>query len=77
MNHENHDPRSASCLACQYFFDQEKGSGHCHRFPPVFASNTSPIESHCWKFPLVSGNAWCGEYKAYVETPVAPERATL
>ena len=70
---ENHSHQAASCLTCQYFRDQEKGSGSCHRFPPSFAGDTSPVESHRWKFPVVQGRTWCGEHKAHVDMPVVTE----
>lgn len=76
-NSKNHSQRGASCLTCQYFRNQEKGSGNCYRFPPVFAGDTSPIESHRWKFPVVNSRLWCGEHKASVETPLAPEHLSF
>jgi hypothetical protein len=70
-NCESRSQRGASCLTCQYFCEQEKGYGNCHRYPPYFVGDTSAIESHRWKFPVVNRRVWCGEYKASVETPVA------
>ncbi len=59
----NHaSPDHANCAACHYFRPLEKGSGNCHRYPPGFAGETSPKESHHWRFPVVGGHGWCGEY---------------
>jgi len=38
--------------------------GTCHRFPPRFTGNSSPIDAHHWKFPLVLAHSWCGEFQA-------------
>jgi hypothetical protein len=73
MDTEYDSHRGASCLTCQYFRHQEKGSGNCHRFPPVFAGDASPIESHRWKFPVVHSRVWCGEHKAHAEAQVPTE----
>lgn len=52
----------ASCGRCRYFILAEALNGACHRFPPVFAGDSSPKENHHWRFPLVSSHAWCGEF---------------
>jgi hypothetical protein len=73
MNHI-HNPRPvASCLTCLYFRQLEMGSGSCHRYPPSFAGDTSPKESHHWKFPVVGGHSWCGEHRALPERPQSPQ----
>lgn len=55
--------QGANCLNCLYFRLQDKWNGNCHRYPPTFAGDTSPIESHRWKFPVVNGRTWCGEHR--------------
>jgi hypothetical protein len=61
-------PAAASCQNCLFFRPLEKGSGTCHRYPPSFAGDASPKESHHWRFPLVGSHSWCGEHKV----PTAP-----
>jgi hypothetical protein len=51
-----------SCGQCHYFQGLDAASGACHRFPPVFAGDSSPRETHHWRFPSVSPHAWCGEF---------------
>lgn len=50
-----------NCSHCHYFKPVDAMNGACHRFPPVFAGNSSPKEAHHWRFPIVSIHAWCGE----------------
>lgn len=51
-----------SCAHCRYFQAADALNGTCHRFPPVFAGDSSPRETHHWRFPSVNMHAWCGEY---------------
>ncbi len=67
MSEDNASQPGATCHTCQYFRQQDKGGGNCHRYPPVFAGDASPIEGHRWKFPFVFGRNWCGEHKGYAE----------
>ncbi|WP_144408312.1 hypothetical protein [Sulfuricella sp. T08] len=62
MNIKTH--QNPTCEGCTYYQAQEKNLGACHRFPPSFAGDSSPIDSHRWKFPLVSAHNWCGEFRA-------------
>lgn len=62
MNTKSHRP--PPCEGCTYYQAQERNIGACHRFPPSFAGDSSPIDFHHWKFPLVSANNWCGEFQA-------------
>ena len=50
------------CMHCRYFQRADQSTGACHRYPPVFAGASSPREMHHWRFPQVSGHAWCGEF---------------
>jgi len=52
----------ATCSQCRYFRMADPLTGACHRFPPVFAGDSSPRETHHWRFPTVSMHAWCGEF---------------
>jgi hypothetical protein len=52
----------AACSDCRFFVHQERGSGTCHRYPPGYAGDASPRESHHWRFPVVNCHAWCGEF---------------
>jgi hypothetical protein len=54
--------KDQNCGNCIYFREMEKGTGHCHRYPPQFAGEQTPRELHRWKHPLVGGHAWCGEH---------------
>jgi len=56
------DVAERSCTDCRYFQLADALNGTCHRFPPVFAGESSPRESHHWRFPIVTGHAWCGEF---------------
>lgn len=51
-----------TCSHCRYFKAVDALNGACHRFPPVFAGESSPREVHHWRFPSVSIHAWCGEF---------------
>jgi hypothetical protein len=51
-----------NCLSCAYFVQVDALNGTCHRFPPVFAGESSPREAHHWRFPSVSMHGWCGEF---------------
>lgn len=59
VNHETRLP----CVDCGYFQAQDKSVGTCHRFPPTFAGDSAPKETHHWKFPLVTPHQWCGEFQ--------------
>jgi hypothetical protein len=52
-----------SCGECRYFRAVDALSGGCHRFPPTFAGESSPKETHHWRFPIVGIRAWCGEFR--------------
>ncbi|UCV27857.1 hypothetical protein [Ferribacterium limneticum] len=56
-----------ACSACRYFRAVDALTGACHRFPPIFAGESSPKETHHWRFPIVSLHAWCGEFRAQTE----------
>jgi len=62
MGRKNHN--HSFCEDCTYFQEQEKSIGICHRFPPIFAGNNSPIDAHHWKFPMVLAHSLCGEFQA-------------
>jgi hypothetical protein len=51
------------CSACRYFRPFDVATGACHRFPPVFAGDSSPREPHHWRHPVVSPHGWCGEFR--------------
>jgi hypothetical protein len=51
-----------TCSHCRYFQSADALNGTCHRFPPLFAGESSPRETHHWRFPTVSLHAWCGEF---------------
>ncbi len=55
------------CEQCRYFVTVDALNGTCHRFPPVFAGDSSPRENHHWRFPQVSIHAWCGEFQRPVQ----------
>ena len=55
-------PQAGCCAQCHYFQPLDELNGHCHRYPPAYAGNSSPRESHHWRHPQVSGRAWCGEF---------------
>ncbi|MBS1159074.1 MAG: hypothetical protein H6R15_1493 [Proteobacteria bacterium] len=56
------DKFAASCGQCRYFTATDALNGNCHRYPPVFAGDSSPRETHHWRFPMLSAHAWCGEF---------------
>jgi hypothetical protein len=37
-------------------------NGACHRYPQLFAGDSSPREMHHGGFPPVSRHVWCGEF---------------
>ena len=53
-----------NCGDCRYYQPLEAQGGQCHRFPPVFAGDTSPREAHHWRYPAVGAHGWCGEFAA-------------
>jgi hypothetical protein len=57
------DNTEPCCLRCFYFRPGDALTGLCLRYPPVFAGDTSPRESHHWRHPVVGSHAWCGEYR--------------
>ena len=58
-----------SCGQCRYFRAAEGLNGTCHRFPPLFAGESSPRETHHWRFPTVNLHAWCGEFLPTRQAP--------
>ncbi len=52
------------CGQCRYFQTVDAQSGNCHRYPPTYAGDASPRETHHWRYPLVSARNWCGEFLA-------------
>ncbi|WP_374243421.1 hypothetical protein [Zoogloea sp.] len=59
------DPSDPSCRHCRYFLATDSTGGTCHRYPPTFAGAQSPREDHRWRFPIVGGRAWCGEFRPH------------
>ena len=53
---------SLNCSQCHYWVAADTMNGTCHRYPPIFAGESSPRETHHWRFPTVSTHAWCGEF---------------
>lgn len=51
-----------TCGYCRYFKTGDALTGICHRYPPVFAGDSSPRETHHWRYPTVSIHGWCGEF---------------
>ena len=51
-----------TCEQCRYFRRVDALTGNCHRSPPVFAGDSSPRESHHWRYPIVGIHGWCGEF---------------
>lgn len=56
-------PPEPHCGQCRYFRAADALVGVCHRYPPVFAGESSPREVHHWRFPTVGPHAWCGEFQ--------------
>jgi len=69
---EDNPKASKCCKNCRHFcpyvyeFDSDDDSdymasdyGECRRFPPASAD---PHDTGCSGFPIVSENAWCGEF---------------
>ncbi|PKO92042.1 MAG: hypothetical protein CVU16_07240 [Betaproteobacteria bacterium HGW-Betaproteobacteria-10] len=52
-----------SCARCGYCKPADAQNGTRHRVPPGFAGESSPRETHHWRFPAVSLHAWCGEFR--------------
>ncbi|WP_284189885.1 hypothetical protein [Zoogloea oryzae] len=61
--HDDTRPNDDACRQCRFFMAAESTLGTCHRYPPAFAGAQSPREDHHWRFPIVSGLAWCGEFR--------------
>ena len=55
-------PFDHPCEMCRYFKKLDALTGNCHRFPPVFAGDSSPRETHHWRYPIVGIYGWCGEF---------------
>jgi len=55
-------PFDHPCELCRYFKKLDALTGNCHRFPPVFAGDSSPRETHHWRYPIVGIHGWCGEF---------------
>ncbi len=62
------DRSEAGCSLCRYFKPVDAANGNCHRYPPVFAGDSSPRDIHHWRYPLVSIHGWCGEYAAQISS---------
>ena len=45
------DAIGENCAQCRYFKFTDALNGTCHRFPPAFAGESSPRETHHWRFP--------------------------
>ena len=70
-------PVDTLCVQCRYFKPADALTGNCHRFPPAFAGDSSPRETHHWRFPIVSVHAWCGEFLAVWQDQMSSMGATL
>ena len=35
-------PQAGCCAQCHYFQPLDELNGHCHRYPPAYAGNSSP-----------------------------------
>ena len=57
-----HPPFDHACEQCHFFRKGDALTGNCHRFPPVFAGDSSPRETHHWRYPTVGIHGWCGEF---------------
>lgn len=55
-------PFDHTCEQCHFFRKGDALTGNCHRFPPVFAGDSSPRETHHWRYPTVGIHGWCGEF---------------
>jgi hypothetical protein len=67
----------ASCLCCCYFRAVDALTGSCHRYPPVFAGDSSPREAHHWRHPVVGPHGWCGEYRLVSEAQMSSSGVTI
>ena len=56
------NPAAHHCAHCRYFLAADQINGTCHRYPPIFAGESSPRATHHWRFPAVNIHAWCGEF---------------
>jgi len=65
------------CGRCLYFRAVDAVSGTCHRFPPVFAGEASPRETHHWRFPSVGAHGWCGEFLAEQSAQMSSSGGTI
>jgi len=65
------------CVQCQYFQALDTLNGSCHRYPPVFAGDSSPRETHHWRFPTVNIHSWCGELLPQRTAQISSSGATI
>ena len=51
------------CETCRYFarWSSNLLVGHCHRFPPTAKDKREIDQADA--FPVVTPDAWCGEYQ--------------
>lgn len=66
-----------ACERCHYFRKGDALTGNCHRYPPVFAGDSSPRELHHWRYPIVGMHGWCGEFVPAPQAPVPAGEITL
>ncbi|RIX43013.1 MAG: hypothetical protein D3M94_17320 [Rhodocyclales bacterium GT-UBC] len=71
------DKKENTCDQCRYFRAADALTGNCHRFPPSFAGDSSPRETHHWRFPMVSSHAWCGEFLPVWQDQISSIGATI
>ncbi len=65
-----------TCSSCRFYVPAEVQiagleSGACHRFPPVAVHDGNVFDGagavdHSWRFPRVTPDEHCGEYKRRV-----------
>ncbi|MBT9519496.1 MAG: hypothetical protein IV101_01265 [Dechloromonas sp.] len=70
------DHSDACCIRCAYFRPSDALTGLCHRYPPVFAGDSSPREAHHWRHPVVGPHGWCGEHRLAPGVQISSSGAT-
>jgi hypothetical protein len=65
------------CIQCRYFRPVDALTGTCHRYPPVYAGDSSPRESHHWRHPAVGSHGWCGEYLPAADDQISSSGVTI
>lgn len=66
---------SERCDTCRFYYahaGQNPNEGRCRRYPPSYCQPDAdawpqgnwPIYADEWTWPMVEGDAWCGEYQA-------------